>query len=300
MSFKRMADMINAAAGGSLVVEIFPGGALVPETEELDAVHRGVADATTTSHGYQVKLFPQAGLFHQVCGGLTPVQAQMWYILGGGNELAARVYEPLDVVYVGTPMCSSPEVWAHSTVRLETMADIKGLKMRAIGETGEVMAKFGVAAVIMPGGEVYEATARGVIDAFEYAGANMDWTMGFHEVAEYLYLSPTRAPTTAYGFWVNEDSWAELTPDLQEIVSMAPRVEIQNYYAETVVLDYEALANYIDYGTKVLNLPKEIEEELLKAAKEHYDEKAAADPLYSEIVASQRTFKEICELQSVR
>jgi len=292
--------MINEAAGGRLVIEIFPGGALVPETQELDAIHRGVADVCNTSHGYQIALFPQAGLFHQVCGGLTPVQAQMWYIEGGGNELAAKVYEPLDVVYVGTPMCSSPEVWAHSTVPLETMDDIRGLKMRAIGETGEVMAKFGVAAVIMPGGEVYEACARGVIDAFEYGGAMIDWTMGFHEVAEYLYLSPSRAPTTAYGFWVNKDSWAELTPDLQKIVWMAVRVEAHRYYAETVVQDYEALANYIAYGTKVINLPEEIEEELLRVAKQHYDEKAAADPLYGEIKASQRAFKEVCELQSVR
>jgi len=246
-------------------------------------------------------LFSAAGLFHQRVGGLTAVQLMMWTLVGGGNEFAARMYEEkLDVHYVGAAEISPPEIFAHSKVPLETLDDFIGLKMRAIGESGEVMLEAGAAAVYMPGGEIYEACARGVIDAFEYSPPSVNWPMGFHEVAEYLYLSPVRAPTMGYGFWVNKDSWDKITPDLQQIVEMAVRAELQRYHAELVVADAEALDKYVAYGTKVLPLPDEIVAHIVEVADEHYGKKAAADPFYAEIIESQNKFRGICELQDVR
>jgi TRAP-type mannitol/chloroaromatic compound transport system substrate-binding protein len=273
----------------------------VPQAEELDGVHRGIIEATSTGHGFQLDLFPAAGLFHQRVGGLTAVQLMMWTLVGGGNEFAAQMYEEkLNVHYVGAAEISPPEVFAHSTVPIETVEDLQGLKMRAIGESGEVMKEAGVSTVYMPGGEIYEAAARGVIDAFEYSPPSVNWPQGFHEVAEYLYLSPVRAPTMGYGFWVNADSWAEITPDLQTIVSMAVNEELQRYHAELVVWDAEALEKYIDYGTKVQNLSKEVEDHIASVGDEFYAEKAAGDPFYAEILDSQNAFREICVLQDIR
>jgi TRAP-type mannitol/chloroaromatic compound transport system substrate-binding protein len=272
----------------------------VPETEELDGVHRGIVEAGDTSHGYQLDLFSAAGLFHQRVGGLTAVQLIMWTLMEG-NEFAARMYEEkLNVHYVGAARISPPEIFAHSKVPIETIDDIKGLKMRAIGESGEVMKAAGMATVYIPGGELYEACARGVIDAFEYESPAGDWPMGFHEVAEYTYLSPVRAPTMGYGFWVNADSWAELTPDLKKIVEMAVNAELQVFHPECVVGDAEALDKYLEYGSIVRQLPKEVEDYLISVGDEFYAEKAAADPVYAEIIESQNKFREMCELQGIR
>jgi len=141
---------------------------------------------------------------------------------------------------------------------------------------------------------------RGVIDAFEYASPSLNWGMGFHEVAEYLYISPSRAPTDCSHVWVNRDKWEELTPDLQMIVEEAVRTTGFDYYAETIVLDDEYLVKFIDYGTKVQLLPQGIVDEFLKVANAYYDEKCAADAFYAEIVESMRAFKEICDKQDIR
>ena len=94
----RIVETINEACGGRLVVEAFPGGAIVPLGEESDAVKRGIAEACLTSHGHQRKLFPCGGIFQQTAGGLTGVQRIMWLLQGGGDELIAEAYEePLNM-----------------------------------------------------------------------------------------------------------------------------------------------------------------------------------------------------------
>jgi len=124
--------------------------------------------------------------------------------------------------------------------------------------------------------------------------------MGFHEVAPYLYLSPSRAPSSIHGFWVNKDAWAKLSPDLQAIVEYVTRLEPQMNLTEKALEDHDALSKYLDYGTEVSPLPKQIEEEFLRVAEEYFDEKSAADPFYAEVIESQRDFKAICELQNIR
>jgi TRAP-type mannitol/chloroaromatic compound transport system substrate-binding protein len=234
-------------------------------------------------------------------GGLTPIQMFMWHIRGGGDELAARMWESaLNVKYIATAGHLPPELWAHSNRELKTAADIKGLKMRCAGEGGEILARMGASTVFFPADEVYEAAQRGVIDAFEIASPTINWGFGAQEVAEYLYISSSRAPTDVSHVWVNRDKWEELTPDLQMIVESVVRNVGFDFYSESIVLDDEYLVKFIDYGTKVELLPQAVIDEFLKVSFAYYDEKCAEDPFYAEIVESMRAFKEICDKQDIR
>lgn len=297
---EHVAQTITSASGGRLVVEPFPQGAIVEATKELEGTHRGEIEAAFCAHEHARYLFPAAGLLGATTGGLGGFQRMMWFRVGGGDELAARVYEPLDVVYVSSPLYSVPEIFFHTNKEIKTVADMKGLKMRCSGEGAEILANMGVATVFLPGSELYESMQRGVIDAFEYGSFDLNWGMSFHEVAKYIYLSPTRAPGGCYAFYVNKDAWAKITPDLQSIVEQVTHADVVRNFGEQVLLDQVALAKYIDYGTIISKLPKEIEDEVIRLANEYYDEKAAADPLYSEVLKSQLEFKEICELQNIR
>ncbi|HUU62329.1 MAG TPA: TRAP transporter substrate-binding protein DctP [Dehalococcoidia bacterium] len=298
---KRAAAKITTMSNGRLVVEPYAGGAIYPATEELYGVDAGILEMGLACPMYNLDKFPQASLFDMMSGGLTPLQMFLWHIRGGGDELAARMWEPaLNVKYIASGGHLPPEIWCHSNRELKTPADIEGLKMRCAGEGGEILARMGAATVYFPGAELYESMQRGVIDAFEYASPSLNWGMGFQEVADYLYISPSRAPTDCGHVWVNRDVWEEITPDLQMIVEEAVRTTGFDYYAETVVLDDEFLVNFIDYGVEVLLLPKSIEDEILKVAFAYYDEKCAEDPFYAEIVESMRAFKAICDKQDVR
>jgi len=66
------------------------------------------------------------------------------------------------------------------------------------------------------------------------------------------------------------------------------------------VKDAEALDKMKAYGTKILPVPKEIDDELIKVANKYFDEQAAKDTFFKEVIDSQRKFKALADLQGVR
>jgi TRAP-type mannitol/chloroaromatic compound transport system substrate-binding protein len=284
-----------------LVVEPYTGGSIYPKTEELYGVDAGILEMGMACPMYNLDKFPACSLFDMMSGGLTPIQMFLWHIRGGGDELAAKMWAPAEnVKYVASMGHLPPEIWAQSNRELKTAADIKGLKMRCAGEGGEILARMGAATVFFPADEIYEAMQRGVLDAFECASPTINWGFGFQEVAKYLYISTSRAPTDCAHVWVNKKAWEELTPDLQLLVESVVRNVGFDFYAESIVLDNEYIVKFIDYGVQVELLPQPVVDEFLKVSMAYYDEKCAADPLYAEIVASMRAFKALCDKQDVR
>jgi TRAP-type mannitol/chloroaromatic compound transport system substrate-binding protein len=57
---------------------------------------------------------------------------------------------------------------------IEKVDDFKGLKMRIPGLAGRVYASLGVDVKLLPGGEIFPALERGVIDAAEFVGPYQD------------------------------------------------------------------------------------------------------------------------------
>ncbi len=299
-SMERIADNIAYMSDGRLTIEVYQSGAIAPATKELEGIHQAVIDGGMIANGYNNYMFPQASLFSAVSGGMTSIQQMLWYRSGGGQELISELYEgSLNVEVIGVAVLRAAEIWAHSTKPLDTLDDLVGLKFRTTAAIAEIVEVMGVTPVFLPGGEIYESTQRGVIDAFEYVEPSINWDMGFHEVAEYLYLSPSRVPGAVAHVVVNRDAWNELTPGLQGIVTAAVQAEPMLYYSEQIQLDSVAIQKYIDYGTKVRFLPKEIEDAFIIEAQKYYDKLAVADPFSARVVASMRAFTKIAEENSI-
>ncbi|MFC1931903.1 TRAP transporter substrate-binding protein DctP, partial [Chloroflexota bacterium] len=295
-SMVNVAENIKTMSEGRLIIESHPSGAIAPATKELEAIGKGEINGGQIAHEYGMYMFPQAYLFAAVSGGLTGVQQYLWFLNGGGNELVSKMYKgTFNVENLGEVVIRNQEVWAHSTKPLNSLADMKGLKMRTSGACADIVSKIGGAPTFLPGGEIYESASRGVIDAFEYVGADINWTMGFHEVADYLYLSPSRVAGAASHIIVNGDDWNELTPGLQKIVSEAVAAEPMRYFSIEIAADYVAIEKYVNYGTQVSPLPKDIDDAYIAAAKEFYAEEAAADPIKAEILESMWAFQELCD-----
>jgi TRAP-type mannitol/chloroaromatic compound transport system substrate-binding protein len=162
------------------------------------------------------------------------------------------------------------------------------------------MSRLGAATVFMPGGELYESMQRGVINSFEYGAANEAYENGFHEVFDYAYLSPARAPSDENSVAASTPSFNELPDDLKLLVQTVVDEATDNYYGPTIVKDAQALQKIIDYGCTVEPLPKAIEDAFLAEAEAFYDEKMAQeDDLYRRVLESQREFKEYCILKQI-
>lgn len=299
---KRFAETVTALSGGRLVIEAFSAGAVIPVRKEYDAVIKGTIEAAHTPDGWWEPLFKHSTLFSaRLGGGPTGVQQMLWDYAGGGRDLAHKMVKDLPVKFIGPLTVHPAEVWAHTNKELKSLADLKGVKFRAgAAIVVELFEGLGASGVILSGAEVYEAMKRGVIDGFEWVTPSVNWSMGFQEIAKYVYLSPSRQPADRQSVWVTKAAWDKLTPDLQELLVKTAEALVPQFFAESVVLDAEALEKFKAYGNIILPVPKEIDEKLYKVAAEMYEKKTAVDPLFKEVHDSLMKFKAICELQGIR
>jgi TRAP-type mannitol/chloroaromatic compound transport system substrate-binding protein len=218
---------------------------------------------------------------------------------GGGNELAQEASSSIGVDYIGLSLHPA-ELWADTTIPLSTAADIKKLKMRTFGDGGEILARLGASTIFLPGGEIYESMKRGVINACEYGGPDSDYSMGFAEVAKYMYLGTSRAPADNQQFFANPKKWAELPQDLKDIIMRCIESDMYIYYAECIKLDGIAVEKYKAAGVQVARIPKEIEEPFLAEAKKFYDERMTkAGDFYKRVLTSEREWQKACETQGI-
>ena len=287
-------EAITLASGGRLEVKPFVGGSVVPAYKELDAVNEGVLQMCYTCPMYNLDKWPAAGLISSRPGGLPGEAMRTWFNYGGGADLMNKMMGDYDTMTFPGALSPLPaEVFFHSKVKLNSLADLKGLKARCMGDGGEILKRMGAATVIIPGGECYEAMQRGTIDAFEYSTIATNWKMHFNEVAPYMYLSPARAPSDPQVFFVSKSAFNALPADLKEIVTAEIDKWSQAQHEYLVYESVKAIEEFKKAGVEVYKVSKDIEDALNAEAAAFYKEKAAKEsPIFGEIYTSMKNYGE--------
>ena len=94
---------------------------------------------------------------------------------------------------------------------INSIDDLKGLKMRMPGLGGKVLAKAGVSTQLLAGGDIYPALELGTIDATEFAMPSIDLELGFYQVAKHYYFPGWHQPSSALELLINLDKWNALS-----------------------------------------------------------------------------------------
>ena len=299
-NWSMLGERIAAASNGRLLLTLQPGGSIVPPAQELYGINDGAMDFGIIGAVHYLNVVSTGGLLsgYLVGRGLDPFSLRMWYTNGGGGEFIDRAYADLvpNVTHFGQySAVIGPEIWAHSTKELKSMSDFKGLKIRTLGDAGTVFNTMGASAVAMPPGEIYESLQRGVIDAAENSGPAENLAYGYHNVAEYIYMSASRGPVDAQFFSVSTEVWNKLPQDLKEL--FIDELQANRDYAvdHTIYADIQALEQMEAEGAVVKKLPSDIEREIAKFGDEFLAEKRAADPFYDEILSSMEAWRDTYE-----
>jgi TRAP-type mannitol/chloroaromatic compound transport system substrate-binding protein len=131
------------------------------------------------------------------------------------------------------------EVWSKKPVK--TLADIKGMKIRAAGLSMELWEKLGASVVLLAAGEVLPGLQRGLIDGAEFLEASADYTIGLHEVCKkYRFGPPVHMSNNIFQLMIKTKSWKELPADLKAVVegaAMARRSRAMPVVVETIEFD---------------------------------------------------------------
>ena len=284
------AKKVTTMSGGRLEIKSFAGGAIVAPLEVFDAVNRGSIDASHSWSGYWIGKQIASPMFASMPMGMDTPQYYTWFYQAGGIALWREMYAKYNFGFVGPCGNVGAEDFGWSHKPLRTLADFKGLKYRTVGFWGEILNQLGASVVTLPGGEVYPALEKKVIDAGEYSSPAIDYKLAFHEICKYLHGPAYHQQATILELIVNKKSWDKLPKDLQAIVEEAAKSTTLEGWVHGIKEDMFALKKFKEYGTQFVKISPEVAAEIKKRAEALYDQKAAKDPFFAKVLKSQRDF----------
>ena len=288
---KNMAKMVKEMSNGRLLIRVDASNKHKAAFGILDMVKGGQYDmghsASYYWKGKDINTLP----FTTMPFGMTAPEQYAWFYYGGGMDLMQKVYSKHKVLsYPGGNTGNQMGGWFRKEIN--SLEDLKGLKMRIPGFAGEIMAKLGLTVTNIPSGELYTSLERGTIDALEWVGPGMDIKMGFHKVAPYYYTG-WHEPGTELQYLINIKKYNTLPKDLQKILITAVRLTAYDMYAQNYAMSAEAWSKMgKEYpNIKVKTFPKSVMDAMKKTNKELLIEKTKGQPLLKEILDSQAAFQ---------
>jgi TRAP-type C4-dicarboxylate transport system substrate-binding protein len=205
------AHEIQRRTGGRVQIAIFPAGSLSKADQCYEGVTKGISDLGMSCFAYT------RGRFPLIEGLDLPVGYPDGKTATRIADEMVRKYQPAElndvkVLYVHA---HGPGILA-SKKPVRSLADLKGLKVRATGLSSKIVESLGGTPVAMSQPETYEALAKGVVDATLCPIETLKgWKQG--ETIEYVVDSSAVGYTTAMFVVMNKDKWAKLPADMQKV-----------------------------------------------------------------------------------
>jgi TRAP-type mannitol/chloroaromatic compound transport system substrate-binding protein len=285
-----MAKFVKDATDGNFDIQVFAAGELVPGLEAANAAAAGTVEMAHTASYYYWGKNAAYAFGTAIPFGLNYRQTNAWFYHGGGNELMNEFYAT-EGLY-GMP-CGNTGAQMGGWYRKEinTLEDLKGLKMRIGGMGGKIIEKLGVVPQQIPGGEIYAALEKGTIDAAEWVGPYDDNKLGFAKVAKYYYYPGWWEGGAALHSMVNLAKWNELPPAYKAILEHACRAANADMMASYDAKNPNALKEIVAGGAVLRPMSQEILAAAYEAAKSTYAEIGAANPVFQKIYDHQLAYK---------
>lgn len=209
---------VEKRSGGQVVIDYYPAGTLTKPKDCYDGVVQRISDIGLSALGYTKGRFPV----------LSGVDLPMGYTSGvQATALANAVYEQFkpkefDEVHVLYFHAHGPGKLHTAGKAVTTMDELKGMKIRATGNSASVITALGGNPVAMSMPDSYQSIQKGVVNGGIYpVETNKGWKMG--EVVDYLTDTTAVAYTTTFFVVINKDVWASLSPEAQQVMTEVSR-----------------------------------------------------------------------------
>jgi TRAP-type mannitol/chloroaromatic compound transport system substrate-binding protein len=286
---QHFADSVHLASGGRLEIKVFSAGELVGAMESFDAVSKGSAEVGHDWPGYWMGKDQNFNSFASVPFGLDTEGYNIWLYERGGLEQMQELYGKYNLFALPGGN-GGQEMGFFSNKKATKMEDFKGMRLRTPGWYMDIMTRLGASVTPLPGGEIYLALERGVIDAAEFSTPAMNYPMGFDEITKYVITPGIHQPSVQCALFFNKDAYNKLPADLKWIIDIAAK-ETQlwsanwqeNLNIEAIKMDETAITDFA------------------KVTKEYLEELKAKHPNVKVTLDSQEQFKkDFAEWREIR
>lgn len=285
-----VAQQLEKVSAGRIRMQVFEPGKLVPALAVFDSVSQGKVEAGYTWMGYEIGKLPASALFGAVPFGMESPMFMAWMYFGGGDQMLKELYKPHNVypIFCGT---ISPEAAGWFRKEITKPEELKGLKFRAAGLGGKIYQKLGASVTLLPGGELFQALEKGVLDGTEFSLPTVDDQLGFHKVAKFYYLPGWHQPSTNQYLYVNLQQWEKLKPATKALIETTCTAGVAISVAKAEALQGATLEKFEKDGVKAVKVSPELLAAFKKATDEVMAEEASKDPAFKKIYDSQLAFQ---------
>jgi len=286
-----LSKRLAAMTGGKFTVQVFAAGEVAPGLQALDVTQNGTVECCHTCSYYYVGKDKAFGFGTSVPFGMNARQLNAWVYFGGGDKILNDFYSNYNVVhFLGGNTGVQMGGWFRKEIN--TLADVKGVKMRIAGLGGTVFSALGMVTQQIAGSDIYPALEKGTIDAAEWVGPYDDEKLGFYKVAKNYYFPGWWEPGPGINFFINKDAWAKLPKEYQAAFEAAAYEANVTMMAEYDYKNPLALRRLVGQGVKLKKYSNEIVEAAYKAAVQIYNDESGKNPgfkkIYTEYLKSQK------------
>jgi TRAP-type mannitol/chloroaromatic compound transport system substrate-binding protein len=296
-TIKYVSDNIQTLSGNTLKMKIYEPNKLVNPKEILDAVSTGKVQAGYATAGNWGGKIPAARLFSAVPFGPEASEYLAWFYHGNGNKLHQELYDDNNL-NVKVQVCGvlAPETSGWFKNEINKPEDLNGLKMRFFGLGALVMEKLGVSTVGLPGGEIFPAIEKGVIDATEFSMPVVDQRIGLKKLLKYNYFPGWHQQATIMELIINKDTWKEMSERQQSVIEHLCKSATLESIALGEAIQAPVMKQNVEDG--VIN--KYWSPEMLTTFKDKWDEvvveQSAEDPAFKKIHDDLAKFRKTYDL----
>ena len=268
---KGYAKLVNTLTDGQIQINVFPGGTLGSPLKVSDTVKSNVVQAGHTWMGYDWGIDKTTVLFGNMAGGLNPEELIIWLYQAGAADLWFE-YRKERFGVASVPCGVFPtEIFLHSKKRIETLEDLKGIKLRTAGAWAEIAGSLGASTVILPGAEEYPALE--------------------HKIAKYIIMPGVHQPGATMECVFNLDAWEGVSERDREMLRLAGRLMMLDSWTRYAFRDIAALEEMHSAGNEFVILDSEFIRAANKAADEWADEQASKDAWFKRVLQHRRIFQ---------
>ena len=251
--FDQWGKDVEKATEGRITVTVFAASTLSPPMQVYDNTVRGVVDVGTNLLAYSPGRLPLSEVLQQPLGYKSGLQATR---LANAYYKKFRPKEFDDVHVLFLHGAAPGFIFTKNAAR--SIADLKGLRIKANAENADIVRNLGASPVTMPVTETYDALSRGLVDGCLFP---LEALQGFkigEVVKTVLEDYPMSYMTSMYAV-MNKAKWNAISPADQKIIE-----KINEEYAEKagklwVELDKNAVAFAKGKGVTFVKVSKEDE-----------------------------------------
>ncbi len=262
------ADEMAKRTNGQWKIKIHYGGVLAPPKENWDGLQAGMFEAAAYCAAYtpgKVPLHTVQELPFMAPDGTENI-GKMWIALWEHPAVRKELSK-----WNAVPLLPAghAQFQLMGNKQIRTVADLKGVRVRAGGEIANVLKKFGAVPTLLPAPEVFEAIDRGTIDLVAFPWSYAFGSFKVYEVSKYA-TDKISLGTMGCAYVANKDAWDALPDDFKkyhmEWYSKSPSVWDDEYSAAD-----KKWIPIFKKKVQITEFPTEEREKLVERAREVYD-----------------------------